>query len=71
LDLIVDLFFAIGNIIIGVALLIIGFKIFNPLKGRTTPEKEKIWYDKYGTMLKLIGAIVFLLGISKLIRNSF
>lgn len=66
-----DLFFAVGNIIVGIILTIIGFKIYNPLKGKTTPEKEKIWYDKYGIILKLVGIIVFLLGLSKLVRYYF
>ena len=51
-----DLFLGIGNIGIGIAMILIGFRIYNPFKN------EQL-YNKFGTFYKVGGIIVFVLGI--------
>lgn len=60
-----DFFFSVGNIIIGLFLALIGFKVYNPFKGKNQPEKEEEWYNKFGTIFKVIGIGILIFGIIK------
>ena len=60
-----DLFFTVGNIVIGIILTLIGFKIINPFKNN--PEFEEKWNKKYANLFKIIGIILILFGVIKLI----
>ncbi|WP_298514785.1 hypothetical protein [uncultured Kordia sp.] len=62
-----ELFLGIGNITIGVMMTLIGFKVYNPFKGKNQPEKEEEWYRKFGTFFKIGGIAVLIFGILKLI----
>lgn len=63
----IDLFFGIGNILFGSIMALIGFKVYNPFKGKNDPEKEEQWYRKFGTFFKIAGIAILLFGIIKLI----
>jgi hypothetical protein len=47
----------IGPLISGVFFLVLGYKIYNPFKGRNTPQKEAEFY-KYGKFLKIAGYLL-------------
>jgi len=64
-----DLFFGVGNIVFGLVLILIGFKVYNPFKGKNMPEKEEQWYKKFGTLIKVGGIVVFIFGIINLIGS--
>lgn len=64
-----DLFFGIGNMAIGLMMALIGFKVYNPFKGKNEPKKEEQWYKKFGTFFKIGGIAILIGGIIKLIRN--
>ena len=58
-----DLYFGITNILAGIIMTLIGFKVYNPFKGKNQPEKEEEWYKKFGTFFKIAGIAVFLFGL--------
>ncbi len=62
-----DLIFGIGNIGIGIVMTSIGFKIYNPFKQE--PEKEKLWYKKFGTFFKIGGIAMLIFGLIKTLGN--
>lgn len=64
-----NLFFGIGNIIIGIMMTLIGFKVYNPFKSRKEPEKEKQWYKKFGGFFKIGGILMLVIGLFKTIVN--
>lgn len=64
-----ELFFGISNIGFGLILALIGFKIYNPFKGKNLPEKEQEWYKKFGTLFKLGGIGLFVWGMINTIGN--
>ena len=64
-----DLFFGIGNIGIGLLITLIGFKIYNPFKGKNTPEKEELWYKKFGIFFKIGGILLLIVGLITTIGN--
>ncbi|WP_320815350.1 hypothetical protein [Flavobacterium sp.] len=64
-----ELIFGIGNIGIGIMMTLIGFKVYNPFKGKNESEKEKIWFNKFGTFFKIGGIAMFIFGITKTISN--
>lgn len=59
-----DYFFGIMQISSGLLMSLIGFKIINPFKGSEKPEKEIIWYKKFGLIFKITGILVIFLGIA-------
>lgn len=64
-----ELVFGFGNIGIGVIMSIIGFKVYNPFKNKNTPEKEELWFKKFGTFFKIGGIIMLILGVLKTVSN--
>ena len=60
-----DLFFGLGNIVVGLMMTLIGFKVYNPFKGKNEPEKEEQWYKKFGMLFKIGGIAVLIFGIIK------
>ena len=64
-----ELIFGFGNIGIGIMMTLIGFKIYNPFKGKNDPEKEELWFKKFGTFFKIGGIAMLLFGILKTINN--
>ena len=48
---------------------LIGFKVYNPFKGKNEPEKEEQWYKKFGTFFKIGGIAILVTGIIKMIGN--
>ena len=59
--------FTIGEIIFGILLTLIGFKVYNPFKGRNEPEKEVEWYKRFGTLFKIGGPVLIIAGLLQLI----
>lgn len=51
-----DIFLGIGNIGIGIAMILIGFRIYSPFK-------DEQLYNKFGNFYKVGGIVVFILGI--------
>ncbi len=64
-----ELIFGIGNIGTGILMTLIGFKIYNPFKGKNEPEKEELWFKKFGLFFKIGGIAMLLFGILKTISN--
>ena len=64
-----DLFFAIGNVGMGMMMTMIGFKVYNPWKGNKEDKKEALWYKKFGTFFKIAGIALLIFGIIKTIEN--
>lgn len=64
-----ELFFGIGNMVMGIIMTLIGFKVYNPFKGKNEPEKEKDWYKKFGVLFKIGGIAILLFGVFKTIQN--
>jgi len=64
-----DLFFGIGNIVMGIVMTLIGFKVYNPFKGKNEPEKEEQWFKKFSTFFKIGGIVLLIFGIIKTIGN--
>lgn len=64
-----ELIFGIGNIGIGIMITLIGFKVYNPFKGKNEPEKEGQWYKKFETFFKIGGIVILIFGIIKTIGN--
>ena len=64
-----DLFFGIANIAVGLLMTLIGFKAYNPFKGKNEPEKEEQWYKKFGIFFKLGGIAILIFGIINMIGN--
>lgn len=62
-----EIFLAIGQIIAGFYMTLVGFKIYNPFKGKNVPEKEEQWFKKFGTFFKIGGIILTILGIIQLL----
>ena len=58
-----DIFFGIMNIVFGILLTLIGFKVYNPFKGKNEIEKENLWYKKFGTFTKIGGILLIFLGV--------
>jgi len=52
-----------GNVLIGILFTLIGFKIYNPFKGKDQPEKEELWYRKFGTFFMITGPLLVIFGI--------
>jgi hypothetical protein len=48
----------IWPLLISILSLSLGYKIYNPFKGRNTPEKEIEFYSKYGKFYKIGGYII-------------
>ena len=61
-----EIFFAVGQIIAGLYMTAVGFKIYNPFKGKNEPEKEEQWFKKFGTFFKYGGIALVILGIIQL-----
>ncbi|MCE7992931.1 MAG: hypothetical protein HEP71_13160 [Roseivirga sp.] len=61
-----DLFFVIGNVAFGLIMTLIGFKVYNPFKGKNEPEKEELWFKKFGTFFKVAGIIILIGGLIRL-----
>lgn len=57
--------FNIGNLVIGLLLVLIGFRVYNPFKGKN-PEQEEEWYKSYGMFFKIAGILILLFGLLKL-----
>jgi hypothetical protein len=64
-----DLFFGIGNIIMGLLFASIGFRIYIPFKGKSTASIEKSWYGKFGTFFKVVGILVLINGVFMTFKN--
>ncbi|MGL1886214.1 MAG: hypothetical protein OCD76_06840 [Reichenbachiella sp.] len=64
-----ELLFAIGNIGFGSYMTLTGFKVYNPFKGKDTPEKEEAWYKKFGTFFKIGGILLVGFGLYSLLNN--
>ncbi len=62
-----ELVFGIGNIVIGIMMTLIGFKVYNPFKGKNDPEKEEQWFKKFGTFFKIGGISILIWGLIKLL----
>jgi hypothetical protein len=62
-----ELIFGIGNIGIGIVVTLVGFKIYNPFKQE--PEKEELWYKKFGTFFKIGGIAMLIFGLIKTLGN--
>jgi hypothetical protein len=62
-----ELIFGIGNIVIGIIMTLIGFKVYNPFKGKNEPEKEEQWFKKFGTFFKIGGIAILIWGLIKLL----
>lgn len=63
-----DLVPGIVNIGIGIMMSLIGFKVYNPFKGKNEPEKEQQWYKKFGTFFKIGGVVILIFGIVKTVE---
>lgn len=61
--------FAFANLGFGIILTLIGFKIYNPFKGKNQPEKEREWYSKFGNLNKYAGIALIIFGAIKLIGH--
>jgi hypothetical protein len=64
-----ELVFGIGNIGIGAIMTLIGFKVYNPFKGKNEPVKEELWFKKFGTFFKIGGIVMLIFGIIKTVTN--
>lgn len=53
------------NIIIGSFLILIGFKVINPIE----LKKQKQFYEQWGTFFKLGGCAMFLWGVVELLQK--
>ena len=58
-----DLFFGINNIIFGIVMMLVGFKVYIPFKAGGDTEKQELWYKKFGTLLKFLGFFMLIFGI--------
>jgi len=56
-------FFAFGQLIAGIYMTLIGFKVINLFKGKNEPEKEQEWYKKFGGFFKYEGIGMTILAI--------
>lgn len=59
--------FAFGGLAFGLIMILIGFKVYNPFKGKNEPEKEEEWYRKFGTFFKVAGVAIFLYDLWKVV----
>jgi hypothetical protein len=62
-----ELFFAIGQLIAGIYMTLVGFKVINLFKGKNEQEKEEQWYKKFGVFFKYGGIVLVLLAIFQLV----
>ena len=55
---------AIGiiNIIAGIYVTLLGFKVLNPFKGKNEPEKEALWYKKFEKFFIFGGILIIFCG---------
>lgn len=58
-----SLFFPITNILLGLFITSIGFKLYNPWQDQNDPEKEAAWYKRYGKLYRIGGIILTILGV--------
>ncbi len=54
----------IVNIILGAIILLVAFKIINPFKRRNNPKMEAEWYQQNGKLLKILGIVIVVFGLS-------
>lgn len=66
-----DVCICLLNVFIGLILVIIGFKFYNPFQNDKTLRKERIWYRKFGLLFKITGPIMLVVSIIKLLENTF
>jgi len=64
-----DLFFGIGNFIIGLLMTLICFKIYNPFKGKNEPKKEEKWYQTLESSSKVGGIALLVWGVFNTMSN--
>ncbi|MEY5048543.1 MAG: hypothetical protein RLZZ175_1902 [Bacteroidota bacterium] len=64
-----DLIIGICNLSIGLIMSLLGFKFYNPFKGKNEPEKEELWFKKFGAFFKIGGIIMLILGVLKTVSN--
>lgn len=62
-----ELFFTFTQLIVGVYMTLVGFKIINLFKGKNEPEKEEKWYKKFGVFFKYGGIGLIVLAIIQLL----
>ena len=60
--------FGIGNVAVGLIMTLIGFKVYNPFKGKNEPEKEAQWYAKFGLFFKIGGIGILSYAIIVMLR---
>jgi hypothetical protein len=58
-----ELFFNLGQIAAGLYITAVGFRLYNPFKGKNEPDKEEEWYRKFGTFFKYGGIALVIFGI--------
>lgn len=64
-----EVFFGIADVGFGIIMTLIGFKVYNPFRGKNEPEKEEQWYRKFGLLFKIGGMAILIFGIFKTIGN--
>ncbi len=64
-----ELIIGIWNIIVGIGMTLIGYKVFNLFYGSNEPEKKELWYKKFGTFFKIGGILIAIIGIYLTIKH--
>lgn len=62
-----ELFFAVAQLLAGVYMALVGFKVIDVFKGKSEPEKEEQWFKKFGGFFKYGGIALVILGIIQLL----
>lgn len=60
-------FFAFAQLIAGIYMTLVGFKVIDVFKGKAEPEKEEQWFKKFGGFFKYGGIGLIILAIIQLI----
>lgn len=68
-----SLFFSSINLIIGILIILVGFKVLNPFSGKKDDnnKEEEEWYLKYGKLFKIGGTIVSIIGLFQFLTQLF
>lgn len=61
-----NLSFKLVNIVLGLITFLIGLKVINPFRKKNKPEKEKLWYKKFGLLLKIAGISIIVINPTQL-----
>jgi len=62
-----EIFFAFAQLITGIYMTLVGFKVIDIFKGKVDSEKEEKWFKKFGGFFKYGGIGLIIIAVIQLL----